>query len=227
MTVIRRALGVLAGLAFTAALTAPAAGARPVDITDGGRLASGSSQLRVPQGLRIGSVGGPELSQVDRVDIGRYAGRWFQVAAVPQPFTLQCRRDVIAEYEVIGPAEVSVRNTCVTPWGAPSGIEGSATVVDPAQPASLRVVFPGVPFQDPNGPANYRITYLADDYTLAIVGDPSRRSGFVLSRTPGLSPDRWTAVRSIVESRGWWPCAFLTTPQVGGRADLVPMCTIG
>lgn len=41
--------------------------------------------------------------------------------------------------------------------------------------------FPGIPFQDENGPVNYRITYLAEDnptgdYTLAIVGDPQRRS---------------------------------------------------
>ena len=226
MTVIRRTLGVLAGLALTASVASPAASAQSADITDGGRLASGSSQLRAPQELRIGSIGGPELTQVDRVDVGRYAGKWFQVAAIPQPFTLQCQREVTAEYAVLGPGEISVRNACVTPWGAPSGIEGSATVVDPDTGASLRVSFPGVPFQDPDGPANYRITYLAEDYSLAIVGDPARRSGFVLSRTPALTAAQWSTVRSTVADGGWWPCAFITTPQVGGRADLVPVCTV-
>ncbi|NLP39305.1 MAG: lipocalin, partial [Corynebacterium pollutisoli] len=50
-------------------------------------------------------------------------------------------------------------------------------------------------------------------------------SGFVLSRTPGLSPEQWSHVRGVVESRGWNSCLFLTVPMDGGRGDVAPLCT--
>ena len=115
------------------------------------------------------------------------------------------------------------RNSCGTFLGRNSVIEGTATT---RSAASLRVNFPGVPFQDPNGPTNYRITYLEDDYSLAIVGDPNRLSGFVLSRTPGLSAERWSKVRSVVEERGYKPCTFLTVPMQDGRGDITPLCRL-
>jgi len=228
---IPRRTGLRAGLtaaavALLAVTGTGTASAQSADPTDGGRTGGGSSQLTVPQGVAIGSVGGPELTQVDSLDPARFAGKWYQVAAVPQPFTVQCVRDTTAEYAVLDAQTISVRNSCTTPWGAPSGIEGTARVTDPVTRASLRVTFPGVPFQDPNGAPNYRVTHLADDYSLAVVGDPSRLSGFVLSRTPGLTPEQWTQVRGVVADRGWWPCAFLTTPQAGGRGDVAPLCTV-
>ncbi|GGG74815.1 lipocalin family protein [Corynebacterium pelargi] len=51
-------------------------------------------------------------------------------------------------------------------------------------------------FQDPNNPVNYRISYVAKDYSLAIVGDPDRLSGFVLSRTPEFSWEQWDLLKS-------------------------------
>ena len=202
---------------------APTAGAQ--DLTDGGRLGAGSSQL-LPNGVALGSVGGPELSQVDSVDLERYEGRWYQVAAIPQPYTLQCTNDTQAEYGITAPGTVSVRNTCGSAVSSDSMIEGEATVRDTDTNASLRVSFPMVPFQDENGPVNYRITYLADDYSVAIVGDPTRSSGFVLSREPVLAPEQWSTVRQVIENRGWWSCAFLTVPMAEGRGDVTPLCLL-
>lgn len=202
---------------------APTAGAQ--DLTDGGRLGGGSSQL-LPDGVALGSLGGPELSQVRYVDPDRYVGKWFQVAAIPQPYTLQCTNDTAAEYARTAPDTISVRNTCGSAISSDSVIEGQATIRNTDTNASLRVNFPQVPFQDENGPVNYRITYLADDYSLAIVGDPTRSSGFVLSRTPALGAGQWSTVRQVIEDRGWWPCAFLTVPMAGGRGDATPLCLL-
>ncbi|MFN7244934.1 MAG: lipocalin family protein [Dietzia cercidiphylli] len=203
---------------------APAAGAQ--DLTDGGRLGGGSSQLVLPDGIAVGSIGGPELQQVGYVDPDRFVGTWYQVAAIPQPYTLQCTNDTTAEYARISPDTISVRNSCGSAISSDSVIEGEATIRDTDTNASLRVNFPQVPFQDENGPVNYRITYLADDYSVAVVGDPSRSSGFVLSRDPALGADQWSTVRDVVESRGWWPCAFLTVPMAGGRGDVTPLCLL-
>ncbi|MFW9242923.1 lipocalin family protein [Corynebacterium striatum] len=114
-------------------------------------------------------------------------------------------------------------NSCRTYLGGRSGIHGTASV---RSDASLRVNFSGIPFQNENGPVNYRVTYLAEDYSLTIIGNPDRLSGFVLSRTPYLTPEQWATVKSIVTNRGWWDCAFLTTPVDGGQDDVRPLCTI-
>lgn len=216
-------ISVIAPLLAAGLGAAPTAGAQ--DLTDGGRLGGGSSQL-LPDGVALGSVGGPELSQVDSVDLERYAGQWHQVAAIPQPYTLQCTNDTKAEYEITSPGTVSVRNTCGSAVSSDSVIEGEATVRDTDTNASLRVNFPMVPFQDENGPVNYRITYLADDYSVAIVGDPTRSSGFVLSRESVLAPEQWSTVRQVIENRGWWSCAFLTVPMAEGRGDVTPLCLL-
>ena len=105
-------------------------------------------------------------------------------------------------------------------------VEGSARITDTATNASLRVAFDGIPGQNPDGPTNYRVTYLADDYSLAIVGDPARRSGFVLSRTPALADDEWALVADVIEDRGYQPCTFVTSPQPDGRRDATPVCAL-
>lgn len=210
----------LAGLGAAALLTSLAAPtAQSQDLFDGGRIGGGSPQL-VSTGS---SLPGNELSEVgSKVNLNEYAGKWYQVAALPQPYSLQCASDTTAEYGVLDESTISVRNSCGTFFG-PSVIEGTAAV---RSDASLRVNFSGVPFQDPDGPTNYRVTYLDDAYSLAIVGDPNRNSGFVLSRTPALSAERWSEVRSIVENRGWWSCSFLTVPMAEGRKDVVPLCAL-
>ena len=217
---MRKFIAGLGAAAMLATLATPAAqAAQAQDIFNGGRIGGGSSQLIPPSS----SAPGTELSEVGfQVDLNKYAGTWYQVAALPQPYSLQCASDTAAEYAALDEETISVRNSCGTFFG-PSVIEGTA---ERRSDASLRVNFPGVPFQDEAGPTNYRITYLDEDYSLAVVGDPDRNSGFILSRTPNLSAGQWSEVRSIVESRGWWSCSFLTVPMAEGRKDVVPLCAL-
>ncbi|QHE70181.1 putative bacterial lipocalin protein [Rhodococcus sp. WAY2] len=167
------------------------------------------------------------LAPVAGLDVERYAGTWYQLAAVPQPFNLDCARDTRATYGVRDSANVSVSNSCTTWAGGTSGIEGNARVNDPVTNAQLHVSFPSVPFQSgPEGPTNYVVTYIADDYSWALVGDPARTSGFVLSRTPAVDDSGWTQIRQVVESRGYNSCLLLTSPTTGGRDNIQPLCTV-
>lgn len=166
------------------------------------------------------------LPSVSSVDLARYAGQWEQVAAIPQLYQLQCARNSRATYTLIDADTVGVRNTCRTWLGTTSGVTGTAEVRDPATNASLRVSFDGVPAFDDTSKPNYVITYLAPDYSLAVVGDPARRSGFVLSRTPTLQGTTWREVRRIVEARGYDSCRFVITPVAGGRQDRTPLCLV-
>lgn len=96
----------------------------------------------------------------------------------------------------------------------------------PLRRLTPRVNFGGLPFQETDGPVNYRVTWLAEDYSLAIVGHPDRRSGFILSRTSSLSAEQWSAVHAVAQERGWWDCAFLTYPVAGGKTTHQPLCTL-
>lgn len=223
---LRRTLTALVSAGLMAGtMAAPAiAQSESGDIFDGGRGSSVPQDAVLPEGVAIGSVGGEELTQVDEVDPKRYVGDWFQVAAVPQPYTLQCASNTKAKYAQLDEKTISVKNTCDTLLGEPSEITGKARVTDPETNASLRVEFDDIPGQSLEGSPNYRVTYLSDDYDLAIVGDPERLSGFVLSRTAKLSDEQWDLVKKTVSERGWWDCAFVTTPQDGGETNAVPLC---
>ncbi|WP_430334671.1 lipocalin family protein [Rhodococcus sp. ACT016] len=167
------------------------------------------------------------LPPIPSLNIARYVGTWHQLAAVPQPFNIDCARDTRATYAVIDASNISVDNTCTTWAGGTDRVVGNGRVNDPVTNAQLHVSFPSVPMQgSPDGPTNYVVTYLADDYSWALVGDPARVSGFVLSRTPAVSDAGWRQIRSVVEARGYNSCLLLTSPNTDGRSDITPLCAI-
>ncbi|MBF6214135.1 lipocalin family protein [Nocardia puris] len=163
---------------------------------------------------------------VPSLELDRYLGVWRQLAAVPQPFNLECARDTTAEYTLDARGDIAVHNRCTTWTGGTSEIRGTARVNDPVTRAQLHVSFPGVPSQDQlDGPTNYIVTALGPDYSWALVTDPSRLSGFVLSRTPALDENAWAAVDAAISANGQNSCLFLTTPATGGQSALQPLCT--
>lgn len=167
------------------------------------------------------------LAPIPSLNVQRYMGTWYQLAAVPQPFNLNCARDTRATYTLLDAQNVRVHNSCITWTGGTDEIVGNARVNDPVTRAQLHVSFPGVPTQDSlDGPTNYVVTYLADDYSWALVGDPARSSGFVLSRSVSVTDEQWRQIRTIVESRGYNTCLLLTSPLTGGRQDIRPLCTV-
>ncbi|WP_370248056.1 lipocalin family protein [Nocardioides sp.] len=164
------------------------------------------------------------LAPVASVDLSRYLGQWEQVAAIPQLFQIQCARNSRAVYTAVDADTIGVTNTCRTWLGRTSRVTGTADVRDAATNAQLRVSFNGIPaFGDTSQP-NYVITYLAPDYSWAVVGDPGRDSGFVLSRTPTL-PVSWARLRAVIEDRGYDSCRFRVTPVDSGRQDRARVCT--
>jgi apolipoprotein D and lipocalin family protein len=164
------------------------------------------------------------LSPVPQLDVSRYLGDWYQLAANPAPFNLDCVRDTTANYTLIDEQNIRVENSCTTVAGERRGIVGNARVNDTA---ALHVSFPGVPSQDSlDGPSNYVVAYLADDYSWALVGDPNRLSGFVLSRSPVVDAESWQAIRAVVEAQGYNSCLMLTSPTTEGLQEIKPLCTV-
>lgn len=114
------------------------------------------------------------------VDISRYLGRWYELARYEQGFQKNCE-GVSADYALREDGKIAVLNRCRKPDGKISDANGRAKIVDTATNAKLKVSFFG-PFY-----GDYWVMDHADDYSWAIVGDPSGRYLWILSRdaTPG------------------------------------------
>jgi apolipoprotein D and lipocalin family protein len=129
----------------------------------------------------VGNANVPEPSK--NVDLKRYAGEWFELARYDNGFERGCE-GVTAEYAVKPTGEVRVINTCRE--GSATGpirrIEGSAKVVDGSGNAKLNISFFG-----PLCVGNYWIIDRASDYSWSIVGEPSGRYLWLLSRTKSKS----------------------------------------
>ena len=144
--------------------------------------------------FQTGPVGNANVPQpAQAVDLQRYVGLWYEIGRYDHGFERGCQ-GVTAEYRLRQDGEIDVINTCRE--GAPDGearvAEGRARVVEGSGNAKLEVSFFG-PFYL----GDYWVLDHADDYSWAIVGEPSGRYLWLLSRTPDPAP----AVRQRIRDR--------------------------
>jgi apolipoprotein D and lipocalin family protein len=159
----------------------------------------------------------PPPVTVPSVDLPRYMGRWFEVGRLPNREQDGAGRrlvDVTATYTPRRDGSVEVRNAArdAAAGMRPRGIVGRARRKD-ASGAKLDVRFFGL-----FGGA-YWVIGLDPDYRWAVVGTPSRRRLWILSRTPALPQDDWRRVLDIVRQAGYDPGAVVTTVQSAATAD--------
>jgi apolipoprotein D and lipocalin family protein len=143
-------------------------------------------------------LGLPELKTVDRVDLQRYLGTWYDIASFPQSFQEGCT-GTTATYALREDGLIDVLNRCRkgTLDGEEDSARGRARVVDPATNARLEVSFFG-PFW-----ADYWVIDLDADYEYAVVGHPSRDYLWILSRTPRLAPEIYDGIVARLEAQGY------------------------
>ena len=124
-------------------------------------------------------LGLPPLETVPRVDLARYVGTWYEIAAFPQSFQKGCVATT-ATYTIRADGDIDVRNRCRKDAleGPEKSVLGRARVVDAATNAKLKVSF-FRPFW-----GDYWIVDLGDDYEYAVVGHPGRDYLWILGRAP-------------------------------------------
>lgn len=130
----------------------------------------------------------PPLAAVASVDVERYMGKWYEIARYPTSFQKNCE-GVTAEYALRDDGRVDVTDTCAfgTKDGAPRSATAIARVMEGSNGARIFVNFAPVPL--PAGRGNYWIIHLDADYTRAVIGEPSGRFLWLLSRTPAVTPE--------------------------------------
>lgn len=152
------------------------------------------------------------LLTVDSVNIKQYMGLWYEIAKIPNSFQDQCLKNTTAEYRLKDDGNVEVVNSCDEDDGSRDKASGLARIVDKKTKAKLEVSFVSI-FGWHLFWGDYWIIGLADDYRYAIVGTPSRKYGWILSRTPQLSDDDLRKVFSILHDKGYDPADFEMTSQ--------------
>jgi apolipoprotein D and lipocalin family protein len=139
------------------------------------------------------------IEPVARVDLGRYAGKWYEIARFPNRFEEGCA-GVTAEYALRDDGRVDVLNTCRKggPGGPAETAEGVARATD-ASNARLAVKFvEWLPFE-----GDYWILHLDDEYQVAAIGNPAGTTGWILARTPEISPEARADAIAALERNGY------------------------
>ena len=146
------------------------------------------------------------LPTVAQVELARYAGAWYEIALLPNRFQKQCVADTQAHYRLEG-ERVEVVNRCRNADGEVERAKGHAKVVEGSGNAKLRVSF-FWPFY-----GDYWVLALDAGYSQVLVGTPSRRYAWVLSRTPQMDEDALNQLLDRAAALGFDRAAFRRTPQ--------------
>jgi apolipoprotein D and lipocalin family protein len=154
----------------------------------------------------------PQLVTVKQVDLKQYIGKWYEIAKIPNSFQDQCAYGTTAEYKIDEAGDIIVINSCYKKDGKPDVAEGLAKVVDKKTNAKLEesfVSFFGIrPFW-----GDYWIIGLDENYQWAVVGTPSRKYGWILSRTPSLPDNTMQEIFSLLKSQNYNPADFDMSKQ--------------
>ncbi|CAA0806506.1 temperature-induced lipocalin [Striga hermonthica] len=149
-------------------------------------------------------MGSKEMNVVRGLDIERYMGRWYEIASFPSRFQPKNGVDTRATYTLNPDGTVHVLNET---WndGKRGFIEGTAYKADPkSDEAKLKVRFyvpPFLPIIPVTG--DYWVLYIDHDYQYAVIGQPSRRYLWILSRQPRLDDETYNQLVEKAKEQGY------------------------
>lgn len=152
----------------------------------------------------VGNTAVPEPAKP--VELSRYLGRWYEIARYDQSFQKDCE-GVTADYALRADGKIDVLNSCRKDNGRASSARGKAKIVDAATNAKLKVSFFG-PFY-----GDYWVLDRADDYSWAIVGEPSGRYLWLLARDAAPAPDKVEALIARTRALGYDTAMLRRTRQ--------------
>jgi apolipoprotein D and lipocalin family protein len=151
---------------------------------------------------------------VERVDLDRYLGDWYELARFPNRFQRGCAGDVVAHYAKRADGRIDVVNRCRAADGTRTEASGVARVVDTRTPSKLKVRFaPAVLSFLPSVWGDYWILGLAGDYSWSLVGSPDRRYLWILGRSPVLDAVGYATALASARANGFEVERLVKTPQ--------------
>ncbi|WXL26244.1 lipocalin family protein [Ectopseudomonas mendocina] len=125
---------------------------------------------------------------VDKVDLKRYQGVWYEQARLPMFFQRNCAQSE-ALYELQSDGSVGVTNTCITYKGEQQQAKGRAVLQSPDDSSKLWVSF-GDGILSSLSKGHYWVLYLDHDYKTVLVGTPDRDNLWLLTRDKTMTAEQ-------------------------------------
>lgn len=166
-----------------------------------------------------------EVGTVKNIDIERYMGDWYQVAAIPAWFQRKCVKNTKANYER-DRGEIKVTNSCVKKDGTNKIAHGRAQVNSKFNEASkLQVTFVKI-FRKWIWlfGGDYWIMDIDEEYSYSIVGAPKRNYLWILSRKPLMSLLMFKNLEERIGNQGYDTCKIKITQE--GKFKGKSLCSL-
>jgi apolipoprotein D and lipocalin family protein len=150
---------------------------------------------------------------VDYLDFKRYAGEWHEIARLPMRFEKACADSVTATYSPMPDGTIEVRNACRTRRGV---FDERVGIARPTHvPGALKVCFaPRWLAWLPLVWADYWVVGLDLGYQWALVGGPSRRYLWILSRNPHMKRALYTKLEESAAVMGYPTQELILTSEL-------------
>jgi len=142
---------------------------------------------------------------VERVELERYTGLWYEIARLPVFFQKEEDR-ATAVYGLNDDGTISIINTAIAPDGSSRSVTGTAMPVEGSNNARLKVTidnFFAKLFSSPPDYGNYWILKLEPDYSLVLVGSPDRETLWLLAREPTIQQAKFDAFIGVAKKSGY------------------------
>lgn len=147
------------------------------------------------------------LATVPTVDLKRYVGVWYEIARLPNRFEKDCAANITATYTQRSDGKIEVINQCQKSNNVMKRSKGTAKVVVNSGNAKLKVTF-FWPFS-----GDYWVLDLGQNYEYAVVGEPSRKYLWILSRTPQMDEGLYQQLLNRMAAQGFDTKNVIKTPQ--------------
>ncbi|NBV84098.1 hypothetical protein EBR57_08270 [bacterium] len=166
--------------------------------------------------ILVGTIWATPPTTVDRVDLSRYLGTWYEVARLPNPFEPVDATQIMATYSQNSDGFIRVENQ-YTRKGKIDKVTGVARIEDRKSNAKLAVSFFDILGYRPIW-GDYWILGIGPNYTYSVVGDRARKYAWILSRTSEMSSQNMAAAVGILKQNGY-DTQPLIYPKNGDRRD--------
>ena len=154
------------------------------------------------------------MQVADQVELEAYQGLWYEIASIPSGFQAGCS-NTTARYTPAGENRVEVLNRCRIGSGVTSiaGFAEAESTDSPILSVDLRIL--GL-FN--TGGAPYWVLAVGPGgsdglYDWAVVGNPSRSFGWILSREPTLEASALSQAQAVLVQNGYDLDDFRFDPQ--------------
>ncbi len=149
----------------------------------------------------------PPPQTVTNFKLEKFDGEWHEIARLPNSF----EKDLVAAKAIYGigtESPISIKNTGLKADGTVTEIQGSADVVGDGK---LKVRF--APFPANLFTGDYWILWINKPYTEAVVGSPSRKFLWLLSKNPQTKAQDFTEALQLVKAQGFPVNKLIENPQ--------------